>query len=284
MVEQGFHQVIVVDYDCPQGTAAWIQANQPHVTAIKISDQPLFNVSKARNIGAEHSCGDMLCFVDADIEIGGEFLGWFKRRFSKEHFHLLEPQTLADHNQHVKALYGLVICTKQQFEAVGGYDDVIAGWGGEDLDFYWRLKRAGYRAKLFPLGIIDNIISHDDALRTTYHSLDKETSDLAAGYYLAAKYKLDTLIPMMNASRELRQKIYSQAIAGCQQDDIKFDVSLDPNDRIISFSISRAEMLHVKRMIYKDIKRSTSPKRRRIRRVAWHILNVVRGFQERSAR
>lgn len=34
---------------------------------------------------------------------------------------------------------------KKDIEAVNGYDENFVGWGGEDMDFSWRMVRAGFR-------------------------------------------------------------------------------------------------------------------------------------------
>src|SRR5665648_31901 len=74
MISQGFHEVIVVDYDCPQGTSRWISANLPSVIVVEVENEPLFNISKARNVGAARSSGDVLCFVDADVVLADGYL------------------------------------------------------------------------------------------------------------------------------------------------------------------------------------------------------------------
>jgi glycosyltransferase involved in cell wall biosynthesis len=259
MIAGGFHEVIVVDYDCPQGTSEWVRTNYPSVKLVKVNNERLFNLPKARNFGATHSVGDMLCFVDADIEIASGFLEWFITNFSKKKFYLLEQQKLRQGYERLKGLYGLVVCTREQFEAIGGYDDVMAGWGGEDLDFYWRLKKAGYDAKTFPLHIVNDVIDHDDFLRTSYYSEDKTKSDLAAGFYIAAKYKIEEQLPIINIPRELKELLYNQAVAACEKNVIEFGVpSISPS---LSLSLTKAEMLAIKKTMRKTIKPPSKTKK-----------------------
>ena len=257
MIAQKFHEVIVVDYDCPQQTSDWVRSNYPSVTLAEVKNEPLFNISRARNIGAKQSVGDVLCFVDADIEIAPGFLEWFTTNFTQNKFYVLEPQKLQQGSERFKGLYGLVACTREQFEATGGYDENIAGWGGEDIDFYWRLKKAGFDAKLFPIAIVNDIISHEDSLRTSYHAQDKETSDLVAGYYIAAKYKLQILVPIINMSREIKESLYNQAVAATNKKAIEFEVMSKAHNHTISFSLTEEEMLTIKKAMRKAIKPST---------------------------
>ena len=197
MVSQGFHEVIVVDYDCPQGTSEWIRANHPSVVLVEVENEPLFNVSKARNFGARRSSGDVLCFLDADIVLADGYLRWFENNFAQNTFYISGVSS--------------PVCTRAQFESVGGYDDVIAGWGGEDWDFCLRLKQTGYDLKLFPKDLIKDQIQHSDLMRTSYYQIkDKQTSMLRARYYIAAKQKLSSLRGSSNITRCMRESLYLQ--------------------------------------------------------------------------
>jgi glycosyltransferase involved in cell wall biosynthesis len=197
MISQGFHEVIVVDYDCPQGTAKWIRANHPSVIVVEVENEPLFNVSKARNVGAGRSSGDVLCFVDADVVLADGYLRWFANHFGQNSFYILGV--------------GTPVCTRAQFEAVGGYDDVFEGWGGEDWDFCLRLKQAGYDLKSFPAALIKYRIQHTDLLRTAYYEAkDKRISMLRARYYVAAKQKFSSLYGFSKIPRCVRESLYSQ--------------------------------------------------------------------------
>src|SRR6266404_326707 len=64
---------VVVDYDCPQGTAAWVQQAYPQVTVVQATDQPRFELSKARNLSAQAAGAPWLCFVDADVQLSPHF-------------------------------------------------------------------------------------------------------------------------------------------------------------------------------------------------------------------
>jgi glycosyltransferase involved in cell wall biosynthesis len=51
MISQGAHEVIVVDYDCPEGTAAWVEKHHPGVRVVRATDPIGFCLSRARNLG-----------------------------------------------------------------------------------------------------------------------------------------------------------------------------------------------------------------------------------------
>ena len=60
-------EVVVVDYDCPDGAADWVRSSGPDVRIVAVEDRPLFSASTARNLGAAAATADWLAFVDADV-------------------------------------------------------------------------------------------------------------------------------------------------------------------------------------------------------------------------
>src|SRR3954471_12220533 len=66
MVAQGCHQVIVVDYSCPQHSGEYVRNNFPSVRVVSVAGQEHFSNWRARNAGASVATADVLVFVDAD--------------------------------------------------------------------------------------------------------------------------------------------------------------------------------------------------------------------------
>lgn len=66
---QKFIEIIVVDYGCLQGTRDWVKQDFPNVKLVFVDDDPIFSLSRARNIGAAYSQAEYLMFSDADILI-----------------------------------------------------------------------------------------------------------------------------------------------------------------------------------------------------------------------
>lgn len=73
LVAQSGAEVIVVDYNCPDGTAAFVAENFPAVKLVVERDAAFFNLSRARNMGAQAASGEVLIFVDADVLIAPDF-------------------------------------------------------------------------------------------------------------------------------------------------------------------------------------------------------------------
>ena len=155
----GFDEVIVVDFDCPQSTADWCRANYPKAKAIKVSNQPEFNLAKARNIGARNALSNWLCFLDADVLIKNHFTSSFRNKIRNGNFYPLS-HFLRHDSKNFFGLAGTVVCEYSAFSSVGGYDEVMTDYSWEDTDFYQRLVRSGHRARLAPAGTIERVIQH----------------------------------------------------------------------------------------------------------------------------
>ena len=140
MLEQGAAEVIVVDYSCPDGTAAWVGKHFPAARVVTVEGEQGFSNWRARNLGAAAATGDLLLFCDADTILApnaGEAIakalppktyGFFKRnataRFNKAGLRLGSNQ-----------LRGFHAIPAPAYRRLGGYDDVLRGWGaGGDTD------------------------------------------------------------------------------------------------------------------------------------------------------
>ena len=147
-------ETIVVDNNSTDGTAVAARAKGATVV-----HEPVQGIARARNTGARHAHGDVLVFVDADVNMpytlldviheamsdpacvgGGVDVDYRPKRLSMR-FYLRAWGLLG-------RLSGMAqgatqFCRKNVFEQVGGYDE--KAWIGEDVDFYWSLKRYAKR-------------------------------------------------------------------------------------------------------------------------------------------
>ena len=142
--------MIVVDNNSDDETAAIARER-----GAKIVHEPMQGVARARNTGTRHAKGDVLVFVDADVIVppnlldaihaamsdptcvgGAVDVDYRPRRISMRLY--LQAWRL------LGRLTGMAqgatqFCRKCVFEQVGGYDE--KAWIGEDVDFYWGLKK-----------------------------------------------------------------------------------------------------------------------------------------------
>src|SRR5438552_12695799 len=160
IVAQANSSCVVVDYDCPQGTAAWVHKNFPQVRVVRATDCPRFELSRARNLGAEAADAPWLCFVDVDVRLAPDFAATVTPLLEQRCFYHPDPRPTE--------LWGFCICHRDDFQRVEGYDDVLQGWGEEDRDFYTRLKMIGARVRTFP-GELLTPLPHEPAARVQHY-------------------------------------------------------------------------------------------------------------------
>lgn len=169
MLQQPRAEVIVVDYGCEQGTAAWVKEHHPTAKLIQVNDDPVFSIARARNIGAKNASHELLCFIDADVMIHFELGKWLEINHDPNRFYLYPDE------RKKFDLCGFVIVGRKHFFKVHGYDEAIRGWGAEDNDLYERLARTGLSESRIPVGSI-SAIPHGDELR----QVDKASGGLGS--------------------------------------------------------------------------------------------------------
>jgi glycosyltransferase involved in cell wall biosynthesis len=156
------YEIIVVDYADPDGSYDYVASlDNPKVKAIKATDcGDYFNLSRARNIGALEARGDILFFLDADAYLEPKFL----------HYHV--SKVLVDGSYVTGWGYGdgtgCCLVWKRDFLAVRGYNEVVDGWGFDDIDFYYRLdQKFSIDHRKFSFGL--TTIKHSDDERVSFY-------------------------------------------------------------------------------------------------------------------
>lgn len=165
----GRHETIVVDDGSDDGTAEFVAERFPWVKLLRLDPCGL---SAARNAGAAAATGEILAFTDDDCEPDAEWLQRLGRVFADGRFAAaggpnLPPRPRTRHEAVVCAASGApshvmfddeeaehlpgcnLAVTRAAFEAVGGFD-VRFHTAGDDVDFCWRLRDAGFRLGFAP--------------------------------------------------------------------------------------------------------------------------------------
>jgi len=195
-------ECIVVDYDCPQGSGKWVREHHPAAQLVAVRDEPIFQLSRARNQGAAVARGDWLCFIDVDVAVAPEFSAAVIPLLNDRGF--LRPEPLP-----VDAS-GTVICRRDDFASLEGYDEAIEGWGSEDDDIYARLRFLGRQQGGFPARLLGTI-RHDDQQRTAFYAMhDRWRNQRINSFYLHVKFDLMRQLGMQALTLEIRKGIYRE--------------------------------------------------------------------------
>lgn len=202
MTAQADCECVVVDYDCPDGTAAWVRASHPRVRLVEVAAEPRFNAARARNLGAKAATAEWLAFVDADVLLETGFAPTLGGLLRRGQFFRPQPVT--------RETMGCVVCHRGDFHAVGGYDEVLEDYGGDDVDLYQRLLRFGSVATPFDAALMRSM-PHDDNLRTAFQSIaDVDLARLVNSAYNHIKYDLMRESDLLVLPRETRAAVYAE--------------------------------------------------------------------------
>jgi glycosyltransferase involved in cell wall biosynthesis len=212
MLQQSDTEVIVVDYGCEQGTAAWVKDQHPEARIVEVSDDAGFCAARARNLGAMQASGDVLFFIDADVLIRRDLGAWAKQALKPRHYyrHL---------SRHGRAFVGTCICYKTDFQRLEGYDEAFRLWGGEDMDFYERLDRLAVTLSPLPDDSFSGI-EHGDEIRQLGWASDRPMLSLANQIYRLVKFDISLLagqVPPLATRLDIRAQIDKMVKLGIDQ-------------------------------------------------------------------
>jgi hypothetical protein len=83
------------------------------------------------------------------------------------------------------------VIRRKDFDALGGYDEMLSGWEGEDLDMYMRLRILGARRRPLDIGGVHTVIEQSTEERMRYRPNEEKKKQFLRGQlYQMAKETL----------------------------------------------------------------------------------------------
>jgi glycosyltransferase involved in cell wall biosynthesis len=199
-------EVIVVDYDCPEGASEFVRENHPAAKVVKLENRPFFNNWNARNEGAKHATGKLLAFLDADVVLADGFAEWVSENIGPDNVGKMPSATSQTTHRDEKLseasnkLEGVQVMHKSFFDKLGGYDDLLQGWGaGGDMDMVDRMGFHNGTLVTLPEELIAKGIQHSMDERTKFH----QTKSTAHTHLVGILYRKSKLAMMRLFDKEL---------------------------------------------------------------------------------
>jgi len=157
-------EFVLLDYNSNDGLEQWVREHCARELAsgrlvyYQTKKPDHFHMARAKNIAHDLATGEILCNVDADNFTGKDFAYYINSVFDRE------PRSLLVHDLVVKGCGGRIVISADDFRALGGYNEIMTGWGYEDRDFILRAERLGLKESVIPAYFL-NTIRHGDGLR-----------------------------------------------------------------------------------------------------------------------
>jgi len=169
------YEVIIVDYDSPDDITDILKQNYSkfvNIIYVKCRRLPIFNLSRARNIGGRAAVGDWFLFVDVDTKLSPEAISILLELSQKPDVYFAAVDS-AERKQIING--GFIFVPEAKHKEIFGFNEDLKGWGYEDIDYKRRLESAGLLFSQVPASIYD-CIDHSDNDRTKHYDVGKELS------------------------------------------------------------------------------------------------------------
>ena len=214
-------EIVVVDYDCPDGTADWVRRHRPQllkrsgadaIQVVKVPDRPRFNLNDARNHGIAAARGKWVITIDSDVHVvDRSLLEWLDDELQAGRHFVSNLQVLSSYYSEARAFFthtfrvesfpalllpfgtpapaisGTACFAKAGWVQCGGYEPKVneAGYGWDEYEFFLRYLNPG-------------VISASPGDR----SADLTKSGLDAGIRQTATFPLNVFRAIENQTEE----------------------------------------------------------------------------------
>lgn len=169
-------EFLLLNYDCPDSRTdrwarseltPWIERNR--VSYHRYENAEHFNFAHAQNLAFRLARGDLLCNLGADTFLGRGFLFYVASVFRNPNVYLRGPVDK-------RGLGGRICLWREDWLRLGGYDERLTDWGGDDKDLARRLEAIGREFRTFLPEKFCRYISHSDDLRERHLRTGKQES------------------------------------------------------------------------------------------------------------
>ena len=137
-------EIVVVDFGSARPIELADFADRRKLKLVRVSGTDEWRIGLALNIGVYHASTEEICKLDSDIEIKRP--DWLSSIDTSAAFYRGRYDGPVSNGQ--------VIFAKRHWQAVGGYNEWLSGYGFDDSDFYIRLRKSGVEERRIDPGFI----------------------------------------------------------------------------------------------------------------------------------
>lgn len=135
-------RIIIVDFNSSIPVVNDISSFlNERIIVVRAENETLWRQGRAQNIGARLAASDLILKIDSDVAIAS-ILNYIEQMRD-------DPFLFYKGFSKAGTSSGLCLVSRHQMQAIGGYNDYMSGWGGDDVDFYRRLKKQSLKHRLF---------------------------------------------------------------------------------------------------------------------------------------
>lgn len=145
------NEIIIVDWDS-KNKIDYFENIDSRIKVLRFNDQKYFNISKAYNSGIKKASHSRIMKLDVDYILNPYFNLFKNIKLNKRIFYTgnWELEELDNNLGFIKYLNGFLFVHKNNFEAVGGYNENLENYGWEDNELYNKLYGGGLKRVTIP--------------------------------------------------------------------------------------------------------------------------------------
>ncbi len=176
-------EFILLDYNSTDGLSDWVKSTMiPEIENQKLKffqtfEPESYHFSHSRNMAFTLATGDILVNIDADNFIGKGFAKLILDNMAEGFYMAVEEKQFGENN--FKDALGRICVWKKDFLEIRGYDESMVGYGFDDADLKFRLKKNYLKLIPFSNPKFLKSIKHDNRNRVENESAYKNIVSIA---------------------------------------------------------------------------------------------------------
>lgn len=175
-------EFILLDYSSSDGLEEWAKTHlkkyidEGILVYFRTVEQSYYQRSHSRNMAFRLANSDLVCNLDADNFLGKGFAQSMLDKF-KNRTGIFCTSNNSDGN-----VIGRICLRKSDFSRLGGYNEIIKGYGFEDTYLFYCLREKGLKQEYFNNPEFYSTIQHSNAERVSEEYMAKNSKDIYLSY------------------------------------------------------------------------------------------------------